>query len=177
MRFVANDPTVRPPFLEFDLSRHKSLRTLEVLASNIRFKEPGTLTHVLLTITSPAFSEVIFIYRDYDFVSIQSPQLNGIFRGMSPAEHEKDASLRRIGLEVFYEMHKVREFRPVLCADMWDGVRGYAVCELKRVVAAEKVKRGPDEFFSKLSVISTQGTLPLSPEWIYAHTFNPWAPL
>jgi len=175
MRFVANKPTVGPSFRDFDLSRHKSLRTLEVPASSIAYKEPGFLTHVLSTITSPVFSEVIIIYRDYDFGGLHLLPHKSVFREMLPAEREEDDSFRRSRLEALHEMYKVRAFRPVLCADVWDRVREYTVWELKQPVTLEG---GFDDFFSKLSVISIpRGSLPPLVEQDYAYSVTPWLPL
>ena len=114
MRSVANEPTV---IWDFDLSLHKSLRMLEVLASSISREEPGFLTRVLRTITSPAFSEVIIIYRDYNFGSVDypSPSMWPIFRGMSPAEKEQQAPDCHRRLKAFREIYKVRDFLPMLC--------------------------------------------------------------
>jgi len=175
MRFVTNKPTAGPSFRDFDLSRHKSLRTLEVPASSIVHKEPGILTHVLSTITSPAFSEVIIIYRDYDFGGLYRLPDTRVFREMLPVEREEDVSFRRSRLEALHEMYKVRAFRPVLCADVWDRVREYTVWELKQAVTLE---REFDDFFSKLSVISVpRGSLPPLVEQDYAYSHIPWLPL
>ena len=172
MWFVADDPTA----WDFDLSRHKSLRTLEVPVSIIVREEPGLLTRVLLTIASPVFSEVVFIYRDYNFGHINSPSCmgmgTGIIRGLLPDAAETEASTQRGHLEALREMHRVRDFQLVLCADVWERVREYAVLHLKRVVADEKVGMGADDFFSKLLVIpSPRESYPLylersSADWI-----------
>jgi len=174
MWFVADDPTA----WDFDLSQHKSLRTLEVPVSTIVREEPELLTRVLLTITSPVFSEVIFIYRDYDFRRIKCPPCTGIILGLLPDEAEIEASIHRGHLEALREMHRVRDFQPVLCADVWERVREYAVWQLEWVVADEKVRMGADDFFSKLLVISTpRESRPLILERISANCVIPWAPL
>ena len=182
MRFVTDESTVAvgPPFWDFDLSRHKSLRTLEVLASTIVFQEPGILTHVVSAITSPVFSEVVIIYRDYDFGFILCvPPSIGVFCGMSPEAREREALCRRMEFEALREMHKVRDFQPVLCVDVWDYVMEYVVLDLKWAVMKEKEKGGFDDIFSELLVISRpQGSFPL-----YAERFNAgcgvdhWTPL
>jgi hypothetical protein len=178
MWFLANDPTVGPSFRDFDLSRHKSLQTLEVLASTMVSEEPRFLTHVLPTIASPAFSEVILIFRDYDFFRIKPTPRNNISYWILPAEEEAVASFRREQLEALHEMHKVRDFQPVLCADVWDRVRKLAERELEQAVAAEKAKRGLDVFSSKLSVISRpQGSCAFFAERYQARSCIPWTPL
>ena len=146
---MANDPTVGSPLRDFDLSRHKSLRTLEILASTIVSKGLGLLTHVLPIITSPTFSKVIVIYRDYDFGVLS------VYPRVSPDEVETEASHRRRQLEALREIRKVRDFQVVLYADVRDHVRGYVERVLKDAVAVEKAKKGADNFFSELSVISS----------------------
>ena len=67
---------------KLDLSRHKSLRTLEVPASCVHgaylCESPHIaailLKYVLSTITSPTFFEVVVVYRDYDFHGIEPPE-------------------------------------------------------------------------------------------------------
>ena len=178
MWFVADDPTA----WDFDLSRHKSLRTLEVPVSIIVREEPGLLTRVLLTIASPVFSEVIFIYRDYNFGHINSPSCMsmgmGIIRGLLPDAAETEASTQRGHLEALREVRRVRGFRPVLCPGMWERVRECAALQLKWVVADEKVGMGADDFFSKLLVISSpRESYPLDLEQSSADWIIPWAPL
>jgi len=63
-------------------------------------------------------------------------------------DKDDDVSFRRRRLKLVHEMHKVRDFRPVLCADMWDRMRGYTVWELKQVVALEF-----DDFSSGLCLL------------------------
>jgi len=147
MRFLANEPIVEPPFRDFDLSRHKSLRTLEIPASTIVHEGLGLLTYVLPTITSPVFSKVIVIYQDYDFGVLSAyPRRD---------EVEIEASCHCRQFEALHEIRKVRDFQVVLCADVRDHVREYVEGELKDAVAVEKAKKGADDFSSELSVISS----------------------
>ena len=132
---------------------------------------------MLRTITSPAFSEVIIIYRDYNFGFVEYPSKSmwHIFRAMSPAEKERQVPDHRTRLKALREMHKVRDFRPILCADVWDCVRGRAVYELEHAVALE---REVDDFFSKLSIISIpRESSPLSLERLWCYYDTPWTPL
>ena len=46
--------------------------------------------------------------------------------------------------KVFHEMHAVRDFRLVLCADVWDRVGEYTVGVLKQAVAAERAAKRLD---------------------------------
>ena len=108
-----------------------------------------------------------------------------IFRAMSPAEKERQAPNHRRPLETLREMHKVRDFRPVLCVNVWDPVGRDAVCELRHAVyelnelrRAVALEREVDDFFSKLSIISIpQGSRPLNLERISAYYGTPWTPL
>ena len=94
---------------------------------------------------------------------------------MSPAERERQAPNHRRRLKALREMHKVRDFRPVLRADVWDPVSRNAVSELKRAVALE---REVDDFFFKLSIISTpQESRPLNVERVWSYYGTPWTPL
>jgi len=136
----------------FDLSRNRSLRILEVPVSSIAYDEPGYLTDVLSTITSPVFSKVVFIYRDYDFYDLPS----GV-RGNPTPYYRHFLALR--------EMSKVRAFQAVLCADVWDRVVVNAVQELEQAVAKERVKMGFDVSLSEPLVISRlRGSSPMCSE-------------
>lgn len=87
---------------------------------------------MLPTITSPVFSRVIIIYRDYDF--------GLLFLRVSPAEIE--ASCRSKQFEALREIRKVRDFQMVLCADVRDHLRKYVERELKEAVTVEKATKG-----------------------------------
>jgi len=160
-RFIARD------FLQdFDLSRNKSLRTLQTTtwslddALRARPPVPGTslLTYALSTITSPVFSEIVVFYRDYDLPGaysawpgrspVQSAFQNGIGAGIA---EEASRHHRRFG--VFRALRKVRDFRLVLCADACDGGYGYERT-LKNAIAAEKAERGFDSIFPEPLVTS-----------------------
>lgn len=114
------------------------------------------LAYVLSTITSPVFSEVAVFYRDYDF--------RGIFRNlrapgkpticwMSPDKMVEDALWTHRRFEVFREMGRLRDFRLVLCADVWGGMGKYSVRVPKDAVATEKAKGGVDNLSSEPTVV------------------------
>jgi hypothetical protein len=148
---------------DIDLSQNKSLRVLQVAASSIVGGEPGFLTHVLSTITSPAFSEVIVFYRDSDFhrgIMVTLLQNWDFFYLLSEAEEAKEALWYHRQFEVFREMRKGRDFRLTLCAHVWDRVRGYALQVLHRAIAEEEARRGFDDVFSKpLLIYSPRGSV------------------
>ena len=82
MRFPANDPAAKSFLMDFDLSRIKSLRTLEFQVRSIvnRLKPLapddaalGFFRVVLSTIKSPAFFKVVVVYTDTDFRGVSTP--------------------------------------------------------------------------------------------------------
>ena len=147
----------------FDLSRNKSLRTLEVSASSIHGVLRGTspdapsslLKHAFSTITSPAFSEVVVVYRDYDFSGVQDTEFSHLppLCEVPQVEKAREDSQHRALFEMFREIYKVREFRLVLCADVRYRVGEYTVQMLREAIAAEKAERGFDVFFPEPLVI------------------------
>ena len=172
---------------DFDLSRNKFLRALEVMGRGIIYSlyqngssdtATGLFAYALSTITSPAFTEVIVFYRDYEFLGVQQRRLNrGIFRRLPPGEIAEEEALFDERFKVFREMRKVREFQLVLCADVWDGVGEHTVRVLKRAVEAEKVRRGFDDTFPEPLVNhSPRGSHYRGME-SYAPTYKPWIPL
>jgi hypothetical protein len=176
MQILADHFTGRPPLQDFDLSRNESLQTLEILASSVVYREAGFLTHVLSTITSPVFSKVIIVYRDYDFCQLHAAWDIGTnpLRGALPVEIAVEASRHHMWFKAFREMHKVREFRLMLCADVWDCAGVYAVCTLQQAVAAEKAQRGFDGVFSEPLVISRpRGSSAEVSEQLHAGTSTP----
>ena len=165
---------------EFDLSKNKSLRTLEVAASSIggtlSAKSPDgaasrLLKHALSTITSPAFSEVTVVYRDYDFCGVESEQYPNW-----PAGREEEALQHSSQFEVFREMRKMRDFRLVLCADVWHRVGEHPVQVLKEAVVAEKARRGFDLCFPEPSVVwyQQESRTGLSEELYSVRPRTPW---
>jgi len=131
--------------------------------------------HVLSTITSPVFSEVVAFYRDYNFiwarVCTQAPWIPPQHYpplGRRPqAEKEAGDPQHRKRFKVFYEMHKVRDFQLVLCADVWDPVEDYSMHMLKRVVANEKARGGfSDSFSEPLVIYRPRGSRPDTSEYM-----------
>ena len=163
--WVLTDNIVAVPSLRyFDLSRNESLRILQVTARSIdgalwnssSDAVTSLLTYALSTITSSAFSELAIFYRDYDFRGIHYLPLDRFYyRMMSPAEIVEEARHSRL-FEVFRKMYKVRDFRLVLCVDVWDNVGEYSVRMLKEAVATEKAKGGFDD-------LSSEPVVPYSP--------------
>ena len=155
----ANHFAAGSAFLNINLSRHKSLRTLEVPASCVHgvfgFNElpdidSRFLKHVLSTIRAPTFFEVVAIYRDCDFRGVTTPdlQIKPPVRRMSQADRAMEASYHCAQFRALREIHKVRDFRLVLCADVWGGEVEYSVRVLEEGVAAAKAEGVFDYFFS-----------------------------
>ena len=177
---LADNFTAKSSLRDFDLSRSKSLRTLQVAVRSIdgRFmyspsEDPAILLkYALSTIRSPVFSEVTIFYRDYDFRGVQPNHnvLDGppICR-MSPDEMVEDALWHRRRFDVFREMRKVRDFQLVLCADVWDRIGWFSVRVLEDAVAAEKARGGLDRFFSEpMVVFSPRASSPEMLEGVWA---------
>ena len=178
---LADNFSASPSFGDIDLSQSKSLRALEITAWSVPGGEPGFPTHALSTITSPAFSKVVICYRDYHFSDVRGPPLYSdcnFFRLMSKADIAEEASWYHRQLELFREMHKVRGFQLVLCADVWDRMVECAVRVLKQAVAVEKARGGFGDLSSEPLVICTPRRIQpgLAGTWIIDPCI-PWTPL
>ena len=162
MPILANDFMAESSLRGFGLSRNTSLRTLEIPAQSIIgtirgscVPNPATLSFLrtaLSTITSPAFSEVIIVYRGEDFSGVAYHPPN-VYREMTPASRAKEALWHRSQFEVFREMYKVRDFQLTFCADVWNRVGEYAVGVLKHAIAVEKAAKRLDYLPSEPLVI------------------------
>jgi len=78
----------------------------------------------MLTITSPAFSEVVIVLGD------------GAINDTWFFQHWL--------FDVVRTMHEVKPFRLVFCLEVWEGVREYTVGRLKRHINAEAAEGGLD---------------------------------
>jgi len=113
------------------------------------------LKHVLSTTTSPAL-EVVVVYRDYDFCGVRPPgypMLPPVHLSVSRAERTKEGLQHHRRLEVFHEIHELRDFRLVLCADVWHRIGEYSIRVLKEAVGVEKARGGFDIGFPEPLVI------------------------
>jgi len=183
----ADKLTAKSSLGDFDLSRNKSLRSLQVAARSIDGElmsgspdhaPTDLLTYALSTITSPVFSEVTVFYRDYDFRGVHAVPSGHTCCWMSPDEKAEDDLWHRRRFQVFREMRQVRDFRLVLCADVWDCIGWYSVGVLKCAVAAEKAKGGFDSFSSDPMVIfNPRASSYEFIEMAFAYRPSPWVPL
>ena len=181
---LTDDFTGASSIQDFDLSRNRILRTLEVAGPGIVSRAlyqgglldtaTGPFAYALSTITSPAFTEITAFFRDYEFSGVGAPWIHSVLvYQLYPAEISKEASWFDWRFRVFQAMRKIRDFQLVLCVDAWDAVGEYAVGALKRAVAAEKAKRRFDDtYVEPLVVYSPRGPRPqkmeswCSPYWI-----------
>ena len=134
-----------------DLARNKSLRELEITAksliSALRIRASGATSRVLKavfsTIKSPAFSDVVVIYREDDFY-------NYAFSENKQSQLGDETTWYREQFAVFRAMHEVRDYRLVLSVN-WGcdnssrrsgRLKEKIVRELERAVKAEQAKGG-----------------------------------
>ena len=185
LQVLSSDFTGASSIQDFDLSRNKSLRRLEVMGPGLGCKlcwvnPSDAVTYALSTITSPAFTEVTIIYREYEFLGVGAPWIDrGTLRWLSPDQIAEQASWFDRRFEAFRAMREVRDFQLVLCVDAWDGVGEYTTGVLKQAVAAERMKRGFDDTFPEPSVIHIpRGSRYQSMEVLnHGISCSPWIPL
>ena len=123
----------------FNLSRNKTLRTLETNADSIVHASDAAsifFQTVLSTITSSLPIDIVVIYRDIDLNFFVSPRTE--FEYASPERSAKTAVDHRKRFKVFNEMYGAREFRLVLCANVPNSIAKHSMRVLKRVVEAER---------------------------------------
>ena len=103
----------------------------------------SSLKNPLLTITSPVFSDVIVIFTDKD-VPLMGYRQCGLLTSMrfSPYIEAAEARTRSRTFRMLHDLHKVRDFKLVLCAKVWGYFEDCAVRELERIVATEWRKAG-----------------------------------
>ena len=185
LQVLTGDFTGVSSIRDFDLSRNKILRTLEVTGpggdATCALYQAGSLdtaigpfAYALSTITSPAFTEITAFFRDYEFRGVAAPWIYSVLvYQLSPAGIAKEAAWFDWRFGVFQAMRKIRDFQLVLCVDAWDAVGEYTVGALKQAVAAEKAKGTFDDTFPEpLVVYSPRGARPhrmesrCSPSWI-----------
>ena len=103
----------------------------------------SNLKNPLSTITSPVFSDVIVIFKDKD-VPLMNYRQCGPFTPVRfpPYIEAAEASKRHRTFRMLHDLHKVRDFKLVLCANVWGYFEDCAVRELGRIVATEWWKAG-----------------------------------
>jgi len=134
----------------FDLSRSRSLRTLETTAESIISAEDTAsdfLKSILSSIPPPAPLDIVILYRDRDLgarieCKICKPTKPVCFGHNFQRQWDFYAECYRRQLKVFREMYSVRDFRLILCADAFDCVGGDAIRILEDTVIEEEVRGG-----------------------------------
>ena len=151
-----NDALLR----HFNLSQNKFLRTLEITVESIDAAgdtAPDFLKTVLSSVTSPGPLDAVIIYQDYDFTyyppckrcNLEPLHSHHCFQDIM----DKLILDRQRQLKVFREMHSVRDFRLVLCADISGNSVGRATKTLEHIVRAEKVEGRTDYFLYKPLIV------------------------
>ena len=139
----------------FDLSHNSSLRMLETTAISITTAgdvASGFLKTVLSTVTSPLPLELVINYGTSE-VYCHSPSYIRV--GMvSPSERAAETLIHQERFKVFSEMYAVREFRLVLCADVFDRDAEDTTRALESVVEAERMSGGFDYLSCEPLIIS-----------------------
>jgi hypothetical protein len=159
VRFPA-DGLIAGSFLrDFDLSQNKSLWRLEVSAWSIdkALKDGSSdtalklLKYALSTIQPPKSCQLSCVYTVTSFpgVSTGGDSAWPHFREVSQAKRVEDASRHQRRFELYRELHNVRPFRLVLCANVWGPAVEHSVRTLKEAVAAENERKGFDGFSSE----------------------------
>ena len=112
------------------------------------------LKYALSTINPSTFCKLALIYQESSFRGVQTEKFLGgpHLRELSQAERTLETSEHHRRFEFLRELHKARDFRVVLCVNVWEPVGERLVERLKGAVAAEKARDGFDEFHSIPSV-------------------------
>ena len=150
-RIPTNNFAATSFLLDFNLSRIKSLQTIQVRAWSIdRALKDGSLDaassllkHALSTITSPSFFQIMVRYQWNDFLGVESwrhpdrPPL----REMSEVERAEEASRHSRRFEVLRGVRDVRDFWLVLNVSVWGPVGEYSVRMLEEAIHRLDFKR------------------------------------
>ena len=143
-----------PVSRRFDLSRSKSLRTLETTARSIDSARdaPGFFKTVLSTTTPSLVLNVVITYRERDIgMKVRGRTLVSLRFISIPVTREVRYSKP---FRLCKEMYEVREFQLVLCADVFGFIVDYAVRELELAVEEEKARGGLDYLQYEPPIIS-----------------------
>ena len=165
----------------FNLSRNKSLRTLETTALSIfladntesefkYLKASQFLKAVFSSISSPGPLDFVVIY--HDLYSEDMPT-----RAHCKEERSKQEFCRRHGklglkmeeyhfepqVQVFRKMHSVRDFRLVLCVDAAECTLEQSICIMEKIFKAQKAKGGFDFLLCEPLIICERRVIRTSP--------------
>ena len=155
VQVLANDLAAWYSLREFDFSRNKSFRKLQVPATSIDWASsngsPGAfafLKHVFSTITPTTSLKIIVLYGDCNFPSVEYWHSQPPFRELLRAERAEEVSRQRWRFKVLREVRKVRDFQLELCASVSGAVGEGAVRILEEAIAEEEAKEAFCGLFS-----------------------------
>ena len=149
---------------DFDLSRNKSLRTLETTAASVTKagdNASGFLEAVLSTVTSPLPLDVVVTHRGVDvdlYVCAWAKPIR--VRRASPNQVAKNILDHSERFKVFREMYRVKEFRLVLCVDVPDCIAERALRALERIVEVQRTNGGLDHLCELLVISEVRSPCP-----------------
>ena len=130
----------------FNLSRNKSLRTLETTGESIHnagCTASTFLKTVLSSVTSSASLDVVIIYQDREICGPSNVISEPFCHDHSSQKvWDRQSMYYQQQLGVLRDMYNTRNFRLVLCADVPHFMVEHALEILRRVVEAGKVTRG-----------------------------------
>ena len=161
IEYVAGRKAAR---LHPDLSRNRSLRTLEITPGSTASAgdaASGFFKTVLSTIATPPPLEVIIIYTEMDFGYSVYPD-GGLVSVNSYGPFEGCASSMAFNPKLFgviSDMCKVRKIRLVFCADVLERIAERAVRTLKHYVETERRRGGLSYLEEAPLIISEMRTL------------------
>jgi len=144
-QFAAND---RDLLRDFDLSRNKSLRTLETTAQSIADADSASnfLITVFSSVTSPPPIDVVIIYRNFEAISgwlhhfYCEPRSSCFycFWLWKPAGYLHNFKLAHI--KMLQEVHNIQNLRLLLCADVSDHLVDHTTESLEHILNMETAK-------------------------------------
>ena len=129
----------------FDLSHNKSLRTLETTAEAIDAVDTASdfLAIVLSSVIPSTPLDLVVIYREMDLSSMPHCSWCDSALIRSPRCPRTEEALRfQHQFKVFHEIHSARDFRLVLCADVFDCMIEDSIEKLEYFAKAEEVTWG-----------------------------------
>ena len=149
----------------FNLSHNKSLRTLETTAEAIDAADDTASDFFKTVLSSVAPSvplDIVVIYRDIDISDM--PHCSWCKLELARLRYPRREPRDRVAhfqhqSRVFREMHSVRNFRLVLCADVFDCMVEDGINTLERIAKMEEAIGGLDYPRQKPLIISERRTV------------------
>ena len=146
----------------FDLSRNKPLRTLETTAEAIDAVDTASdfLSIVLSSIAPSTPLDLVVIYRGNDLSGMPHCSWCDSALVRCPRSPWTEEALRfRHQFKVFREIYSTRDFRLVLCADVFDCMVEDSIEKLEHIAKAEEVTWGLGYLPQRPQITSERRTL------------------